>query len=162
MVQIIPITSDAHIAEICSVINMSFLSVANEFGYTKESVPTFPAFIGKEIIIKQINNGLILYGLLIDDSLAGSIGIKKEKANDLYKIERLAVLPKYRHRKYGKLLMDHVIKEIQKSGGRIAEVEIVNENIKLKKWYLNQGFKEVRIDKYEHLPFTVCVLDINI
>jgi len=162
MVQLLPIISDAHIAEICNVINKSFLTVAKELGYTKESVPTFPAFIGKESIIKQLNNGLLLYGLFLNNSLVGSIGIKNEKANDLYKIERLAVLPTYRHRQYGTLLMDHAIKEIQKSGGKIAEVEIVNENINLKNWYLNKGFKEIRIDRYEHLPFTVGVLDKNL
>ncbi len=162
MVRIIPINDDADIVKVCSVINMAFLTVANELGYTKETVPTFPAFIGKNTIINQINNGLKLFGLLLDNSLVGSIGIKKENTEGLFKIERLAIIPAYRHKKYGKMLMDYALNEIHNTGGKIAEVEIVNENLKLKKWYLNQGFREIRIDTYQHLPFTVGVLDINI
>ena len=45
-------TKDSKI--IVKVINESFLTVANEFGYTVENAATFPAFIGMEIIEKQL------------------------------------------------------------------------------------------------------------
>jgi ribosomal protein S18 acetylase RimI-like enzyme len=158
MKSIISINPEDHLSSIVSVINRAFQTVANEFGFTKESVSHFPAFIDKAVIEKQINNGLILYGFIHDAELIGCIGIRNLNDNNTFMIERLAVLPEHRHEKIGTVLMDYAINKIIENDGKIAEVEIVNENIRLKKWYLNQGFLEIRIDHYDFLPFTVGVL----
>jgi len=146
------------IEKITQVINQSFQTVAEEFGFTRQNAPTFPAFIEPEIIENQIHEGLSLYCFIVDDIFVGSIGTSDLKDNDTFKIERLAVLPGYRHQGIGKRLMDYAYQKITKNSGKIAQVEIVNENTKLKSWYTDNGFYELRIDNYKQLPFTVCVL----
>lgn len=155
----ISIISIDQIEVVTKVINRSFQTVADEFGFTKDSVSHFPAFIDKGVIEKQIRNGLQMFCFLIEDTCVGCIGFKRDNEEGLYKIERLAVLPERRHKQIGRLLMDFVVKEIRRDGGSRAIVEIVNENTQLKKWYINQGFIEIRIDRYERLPFTVGVLE---
>lgn len=147
------------IDRITIVINQSFQTVAEEFGFTEQSVPTFPAFIKPEIIENQISKGLFLYCFSVADAFAGSVGISDLRDTNTFKIERLAVLPEYRHCGIGKKLMDFAYNEIAARSGKIAQVEIVNENTKLKSWYTNNGFREIRIDTYKHLPFTVCVMN---
>jgi ribosomal protein S18 acetylase RimI-like enzyme len=159
MEELVPIRSGDQVEVVTDVINRSFLTVAKDFGFTKESVSHFPAFIGKEVLEKQIHNGLQMFGFISEDTCIGCIGIKREDDNGLYKIERLAVLPERRHNAIGRTLMDFAVKEIRKEGGKRAVVEIVNENTQLKNWYIGQGFLEIRIDTYERLPFTVGVLE---
>ena len=147
------------IEKITKVINLSFKTVADDFGFTRQGVPTFPAYIEPVTIENQISKGLCLYGIIKGDRFGGSIGISKSKDMNAFKIERLAVLPEYRHHGVGKKLMDFAYAEIVKNSGTIAQVEIVNENAQLKSWYERDGFFEIRIDTYRHLPFTVCVMN---
>jgi len=72
-------------------------------------------------------------------------------------IERLAVLPDYRHNSVGLKLMKHALNIIKTENGKRVEVEIVNENWRLNKWYIDQGFIKIRIDQYSCLPFNVGV-----
>lgn len=162
MKEITPITTKNAIQGITKTINKSFLSVAKQFGYTKEKVPTFPAFIDETVIQKQIDNGMKLFGYLSNNRYIGSIGYKDTKQPGLFIIERLAVIDKYRHQGIGTKLMKYVIEEIKNENGKIVEVQIVNENNILKNWYLQQGFKEIRIDDYCHLPFRVGILQLRI
>jgi len=138
------VKSAEDIEKITKVINLSFQTVAEEYGFSKQNAPTFPAYIKPEII---------------ENTFAGSAGISDSKDKTTFKIERLAVLPEYRHYGIGKKLMDFAYSEIVRNSGKIAQVEIVNENTKLKSWYKSIGFYEIRIDTYQHLPFTVCVLN---
>jgi len=152
------IVSDRDLEAITGVINESFLTVAQEFGFTREKAPTFPAYISQDILRKQRENGLELYKYIKEEKMVGCIGFKDLNQDHRFRIERLAVLPKYRHFGIGSKLMRFALSTIASRNGKYAEVEIVNENTRLKDWYLAQGFKEIRVDKYGHLPFTVSVL----
>ena len=162
IIEIKPIITKEAIQGITLIINESFLSVATQFGYTKEKVPTFPAFIDENVIRKQINSGMKLFGYLLNNKYIGSVGYENTKQPGLFIIERLAVISKYRHQGIGKMLMKYAIERIKSENGKIVEVQIVNENGTLKRWYLQQGFKEIRIDDYVHLPFRVGILHLNI
>jgi ribosomal protein S18 acetylase RimI-like enzyme len=159
MENIIPLNN---ITVITNVVNSSFLTVAKEFGFTKENAPTFPAFIGEDRIEKDLNRGLIMYGYSCEHKIIGCVGYSIKDGN--YLIERLAVLPEFRHKNIGKKLMEYVEQKIMRTGGTLIEINIVNENIELKEWYKSIGYKEIEIKEYEHLPFKVGILtkEINI
>ncbi|KMQ51706.1 acetyltransferase (GNAT) family protein [Chitinispirillum alkaliphilum] len=144
--------------KIVMIVNKSFLTVAQTFGYTKETVPSFPAFIGKDVIDEQIDNGLKMFGYFENSELIGVAGYNHHHEN-IYMIKRLAVLPQYRHKGVGKVLIEHVENQILMEKGEIAEVEIVNNNLQLKNWYKKLGYEEIRIDNYDNLPFKACVMD---
>jgi hypothetical protein len=43
--------------------------------------------------------------------------------------------------------------------GKKASIGIINENVRLKKWYIKHGFCEKALQRFDHLPFTVCFLE---
>jgi ribosomal protein S18 acetylase RimI-like enzyme len=73
-------------------------------------------------------------------------------------MEKLAVLPEYRHKGYGKRIMDFVSGFVKEQGGSKISIGIINENTILKNWYLEYGFKETETRVFSHLPFTVCLM----
>jgi ribosomal protein S18 acetylase RimI-like enzyme len=154
---IMPINDTEKITEI---VNKSFETVANQFGYTKENAPTFPAFIKKDIIKENINNGLKMYCFKKHGKIMGCIGYSKY-TDERYKIKRLAVLPEYRHKGIGKKLLEYGENEIQRKGGIIIEVHIVNDNEKLKEWYIKNGYNEIKIEEIKGLPFKVGIMQKN-
>jgi hypothetical protein len=40
-----------------------------------------------------------------------------------------------------------------------VKIGIINENLKLKKWYIDYSFIELAVKQYPHLPFNVCFLE---
>ncbi len=74
-------------------------------------------------------------------------------------IEKVAVHPDYRNIGYGQKLMNFATKRIIQLGGKKVSVSLINTNTKLKEWYINQGYVEKQVKKYEHLPFNVCFMD---
>jgi ribosomal protein S18 acetylase RimI-like enzyme len=142
---------------ITRIINESFITVANEFGYTKENAPTFGAFIKKDVIENDFKYGTKIYGFKKDNTIVGCAGHSKNK-NGLYEIKRLAVLPEYRHLGIGKKLLlfnENIIKSI---GEKFVEVHIVDNNKLLKEWYKNNGYKETGIEIIKWLPFKSCIM----
>ena len=102
--------------------------------------------------------GIGMFGLFEERKQIGFVAIEKADNDNIY-IERLSVLPGYRHKGYGKLLMDFVFKYVKGQGARQVSIGIVNENTVLKNWYRLYGFIETGLKKYEHLPFTVCFME---
>jgi ribosomal protein S18 acetylase RimI-like enzyme len=138
------------------------MTVALHFGFTKENVPRFPAFIGPAVIEKQLNNGLKMYGYKINDQIVGCVGYSYYK-EQIYFIERLATLPEYRHLGIGKKLMEYIENKIKENGGKTAEIHVVDKNKILVEWYEKQSYKHIRIDKLvdgtKNLPFNSCVMN---
>jgi ribosomal protein S18 acetylase RimI-like enzyme len=147
---------------ITNILNRAFLTVALSFNFTKESVPRFPAFINSEVIEKQLNSGLKMYGYKINDQIVGCIGYSFYK-DKVYFIERLATLPEYRHLGIGKKLMEYIEKKIKENGGKTAEIHVVDINVILVEWYKKMDYKQIRIDKLVDgkikLPFDSCVMN---
>jgi ribosomal protein S18 acetylase RimI-like enzyme len=156
------IVSINDVSIITEVVNNSFITVAKEFCFTKENAPTFPAFIGEDRIESDLNRGLIMYGYSFKNKIIGCVGYSIRNGN--YLIERLAVLPEFRHKNIGKKLMKYAEQKIIENNGTLIEINIVNENKKLKDWYRGIGYKEIEIKEYEDLPFKVGILmkEINI
>ena len=144
------------------VIRQAFGTVARDFHLTEANCPSNPAFINIDKLKKAgKEKGAKFFGLFIDNRQAGFVAI--EKANEsLFYMERLAVLPEYRHAGYGKKLMDFVCDYVKKENGAKVSIGIMNENRILKKWYQDYGFIEMEIKEFQHLPFTVCFMEKNV
>ena len=147
---------------ITDLLHESFKTVADEYKLTIENSPTHNAFITQQNLQKEIDKGLLLFGIHDNDKLIGCVGVIKACNKDCYYIEKLCVLPAYRHQNIGKLLLDHAITEIAKHKCNYISIGIINENEQLKQWYINQGFIEHKVVKFDHQSFTVCFLAMNI
>lgn len=151
------ITNEVGLADSLKVIKDSFITVAREFNLTEENCLSNPAFTNLEKLKKMKEKGIGMFGLFEERNQIGFIAI--EKANDIFYIERLSVLPGSRHKGYGKHLMDFVFNYVKTQGAKKVSIGIINENSVLKNWYRIYGFIETGLKKYEHLPFTVCFME---
>jgi ribosomal protein S18 acetylase RimI-like enzyme len=101
---------------------------------------------------------VLLFVLFSGDRQVGFVAIEKAD-NNLYYMEKLAVLPEYRHKGYGTRLVRFVLDYIKNKGGKKLSTGIIDEHTILKNWYKGMGFKEISTQKFPHLPFTVCFME---
>lgn len=153
------IAPEQDLSTIVKVLNLSHGTIARDFNFTKEDNPTNNAFIDEKTLREQLNNGIELYGLKLNNRLVGCIAIEKSKREaGTYYIEKVSVLPEFRHQGIGVRLMDFATDKIKNAGGKIISIALIDSNSKLKKWYLSQGFVETGFKDFEHLPFRVCFM----
>lgn len=152
-------TNTAPLLELASVISKSFMTVAKEYTITPRNAPTNPAFITSDKIALSIDNGSEYWAFYDNNqNIVGCVSISPSISENVFFIERLAVLPKYRHQGIGKELLNYACEEIKKRNANVVRIGIINENIILKKWYMDYGFEEIQIKKVDKLPFVICVM----
>jgi diamine N-acetyltransferase len=143
------------------VIGDSFQTVAVEFKLNKDNCPTHPSLITLKQLKEMKRKGLKLFGLFEGNIQVGFVAVEKKK-DKVYSIEKLAVLPEYRHKGYGGELLEFVGDYVKNLEGKTLSIGIINEHTVLKKWYEGKGFQETGITKFVHLPFTVCFMEKRI
>ena len=90
----------SEIAECVNVIRKSFLTVANEFGFTIENAPRFTAFATtEERLLYQLEYEHRLMVAYYDDEESKILGYYSLMflENDECELNNLCVLPKFRH-----------------------------------------------------------------
>lgn len=155
------VIDEENIARSVAVIRSAFKTVADEFGLTPVNCPTHPSFITGKGVSDLQKKGAHLFGLFIDGLMVGFVAI--EQSDDgLFFIEKLAVVPEYRHASYGTRLIRHALAYIAMNNGKRVSIGIIDKHDVLKQWYRNLGFTVIGIKKYGHLPFTVCFMEKKI
>ena len=138
-----------------NLIRSSFMTVADEFGFTEESAPRFTAFAISEVklywhmdeehrpMIVAEKDGVLCgyYSLLIQE-------------NGACELNNLAVLPQYRHSGIGRQLLEHSFALAKRMGCRTVNIGIVEENTVLRKWYEQNGAVHIGTKKFDFFPFT--------
>ena len=162
MFEIKKLNKEKDLDDLLFVIQESFMTVAKELNLTKGNASTNPAFLTMEKLLESIEKKVDFFIASDNNKICGCVGIQPGKEEGEYYIERLAVLPDYRHKQYGKKLLDKAIEEIKIRNGKYISIGIINENKRLKKWYLDYGFIEKGTKRFEHLPFTVCFMGIDL
>ncbi len=150
------------VENILDIIRLSNETVAKNFGLTRENAPGHTSFLTKEKLLTNkenkslycLENGTDIYGCVILEKPANS-------ENGFF-LENLSVLPEFRHKGYGKILVEHIIDTVKKLKGQKISIGLIDENEILKKWYLALGFEIVGTKKFKHLPFTVCFMDFKL
>ena len=144
-----------NIKECVCVIKESFLTVANEFGFTIENAPRFTAFATTEQRLSwQLNNeNRPMFAFVLDEKIVGyySLAWQEDKECEL---NNLCVLPQFRHQGIGEKLLLHSFDIAKSLGCSKINIGIVEENQTLKKWYESFGFKHIKTQKYDFFPFT--------
>lgn len=153
------ITSKDDLTSIIRVLNDSHETVANEFGFTIQDNPTNNAFISKDKLKTQLDNGIKLFLLKIKNIPVGCVAIEiAEDEIDCYYIEKLSVIPDYRHLGVGVELMNFATSKVKINGGKVISIALIDSNLRLKNWYIKQGFKETGTKNFSQLPFKVCFM----
>ena len=153
--------NDSNIKECVDVIKESFLTVANEFGFTIENAPRFTAFATTEQRLAwQLNNeNRPMYTFIVDGKIVGyySLSLQENKECEL---NNLCVLPQFRHHGIGEKLLLHSFHTAKSLGCLKMNIGIVEENQILKKWYESFGFKHIKTQKFDFFPFTCGYMEL--
>jgi ribosomal protein S18 acetylase RimI-like enzyme len=145
------------------VIRKSFATVAKDFGITKENCPKHTSFITTDEIQKNSDWGWLMYGLYEGNQLIGYVSISKSREIDrVYEIHHIAVLPEYRHKSYGKQLLDFCKAKVKEMGGIKITLGMIEENTMLKNWYAANGFIHIGTKRFTHLPFMVGFMELEV
>ena len=153
--------NEADIDTLVTLLRSSFSDVAERFELTVENCPRNLAFCTKQRVKSDLDRGLRYYILEKDGRPCGCVAIEKAGPDVCY-LERLAVLPEYRRKGYGKTLVNHIFDQAGNDGAQKVEIGIISEDTKLKNWYKQFGFVQKGTKKFDHLPFVVAFMSAEI
>jgi N-acetylglutamate synthase-like GNAT family acetyltransferase len=157
--EFIGVHSNHDLSILVKVLHEAHGTVAKEFGFTKENNPTNNAFIDEQTLRTQLEQGIELFQLTINNQVIGCIAIERSKKEiDTFYIEKVSIIPEYRNQGYGCNMMEFAVKNIRENGGQWISIALIDSNMKLKKWYSKQGFKETETKDFPRLPFRVCFM----
>jgi GNAT superfamily N-acetyltransferase len=147
--------------ELCELIRASFSTVAERFGLNRGNCPKHPSYYTIAWVEQDLARGVAYFILENEKRSLGCVAVEKASP-DLCYLERLAVLPEYRHNGFGKILFSHAVGVARKWGARKIGIGIIADDKGLKNWYLDLGFVEGETKDFSHLPFRVLLMSLNI
>ena len=127
---------------------------------TPGNCPGHTAFTTMEKLL-DLYEKAACFGLYVDGAQAGFVAAEKIGDGELFYLDKLAVLPGQRHKGYGAQLVQYVIEYAGRQGGKRISLGMIDSLTILKEWYKSLGFKETGTKKFEHLPFLVCFMDLD-
>lgn len=74
----------------------------------------------------------------------------------------MAVLPEYRHKGYGRQIVEYVAKYVAVHGGEAVLIGVIGDRKILKSCDHELGFMEFDTKRFAHLPFPVCYMEKRI
>ncbi len=137
------------------VICKSFMTVADEFGFSIQNAPSFTAFATtEERLLDQLEKeGRQMFAYYENGKMVGYYSLLKQDGEEC-ELNNLCVLEEYRHKKIGERLLEHAFSEARKMGCSQMNIGIVEENVKLRRWYEMNGVVHIGTEKYDFFPFT--------
>ena len=143
------------IPECVQVIRNSFLTVANELGFTDDNTPRFTAFATTEDrLFHQLDNEYrLMYAYYLNNRIIGYYSLLLQD-NKECELNNLCILPQYRHKHFGAELLSDAYLRAREKGCTKINIGIVEENKVLRKWYEDNGFIHIGTKKFDFFPFT--------
>jgi diamine N-acetyltransferase len=149
------VAADANDAEgLAQLIAAAFQDVADRFGLTRDNCPGHTSFITADEVRRGMGFGNRYFMAFLEKTVCGAIAIRLPKDGASI-IEKVSVLPPFRHRGIGRRLMEHAFAEAKRCGAAAAEIGIIATQTDLRAWYESFGFQATRQTHYQHLPFDV-------
>ena len=143
------------IKDCVNIIRKSFMTVAEEFGFTEENAPRFTAFATteKRLIWHFEGEKRSMFVYCQNERMVGYYSLLKQDDKEC-ELNNLCVLPECRHNNIGKRLLEHAFSEAQKMGCSEINIGIVEENVRLREWYEASGAEHIGTKKFDFFPFT--------
>jgi GNAT superfamily N-acetyltransferase len=158
------------IASLRSVLNLSFATIAEEFGLIPENSRSNAAFSTEaDILDSQRRDGLRFYGLYVEGRLVGCYALafkggdespRDASSGKISYLERLCVLPEQRHAGLGRNLVADAARRARELGASRMRIGLIDDNFRLKEWYLSLGFVSEGAERFPHLPFLVRYMEL--
>ena len=151
-----------HDSEIIAfIVSQGNKDVAEKFGLTLEKNSKHPSFYTKEWVLSDIDRGEEYFLYRINGVNCGCVAFEQPNSDISY-LNRLSVLPEYRHKGIGEQLVKHVLEYSRKKNIQMVSIGIIAEHNLLKKWYLKLGFIEKETKHFDHLSFDVTYMSYKL
>ena len=136
------------------VIRRSFETAAKDYGLTIENCPEHWSFKTNEQLADKFKEGYYPFGYYIDDKIVGFASLT-DLGKQVYELNVVSVIPEYRHRGYGRALIDFYKAKVKELGGCKITISLADTDVTLKKWYINNGFIHTETKTFDNLPLPV-------
>lgn len=154
--------ANLHDAEIISfIVSQANKDVAEKFELTLENNPKHPSFYTKEWVLSDIDRGEEYFLYQKKGVNYGCVAFEQPNSDISY-LNRLSVLPEYRHKGIGEQLVKHVLEYSSTKNIQMVSIGIIAEHTLLKKWYLKLGLVEGETKHFDHLPFDVTYMSYEL
>lgn len=151
--KIVPATrEDAE--QIAAIIRESHRDIAQMFNLNLDNNPKHPSFCTQEWVLSDFQRGEEYFLYKVENTYAGCVAFEQPDPETAY-LNRLSVLPSFRHQGIGQKLVRHIIGYARSKQVQIISIGIIAGHDVLKNWYAELGFKEKETRRFDHLPFEV-------
>jgi GNAT superfamily N-acetyltransferase len=148
-------------AIIAMLISEANKDVAAKFGLDADNCPKHPSFCSPDWVAADMRRGERYFVLEEDGRPVACVAYEMPNA-DLAYLNRLSVLPAYRRRGYGALLVRHVVERARGDSISIISIGVIGEHLDLQRWYAGLGFVAGDSKRFAHLPFSVRYMSLNV
>jgi N-acetylglutamate synthase-like GNAT family acetyltransferase len=149
--------TEGDISLLTDLIRNSFKDVANQFNITEENCPTHPSNCTADWVKETLKKGTEYFILTEDSNVIGCVALGKAN-QEVYFMERLAVLPEYRDKGYGHTLVDYCFKQARERMAKRVEADVIADHDELVEWYRRLGFRFKQRARFNHIPFPVAYM----
>lgn len=151
------------VPECVKVIKDSFVTVANELGFTAENASRFTAFATTEekLYHQLFEEHRRMYAFFDEGVIVGYYSLLLQE-NKECELNNLCVIPLHRHKGIGGELLKNALDTARKLGCSKMKIGIVEENMVLRKWYESFGFVHTSTEKFDFFPFTCGYMEKNL
>ncbi len=147
--------------QIASIISEANKDVAIRFKLNSQNAPKHPSFCTEDWVKADIERRVVYFLYELDGNPLGCVGFEKATPDTAY-MNRLSVLPPARSQGIGEQLVQKYLEFAKEKNIKIVSIGIIAEFIELKNWYLKLGFRESSTQIFEHLPFHVCFMTMQL
>ena len=117
--------------------------------------------LGQQVLNLRERNGYQMfiekrpmYGFFSEDGkMLGYYSLAKQSDTE-WELNNLCVLPEHRHDGIGDQLLQDAFNRVREFGAAKLNIGIVEENVRLRKWYESKGFMHTGTKKFDFFPFT--------
>ncbi len=143
------------ISECVELIKNSFMTVAEEFGFTTENAPRFTAFATtpERLEWQLYNENRLMFAYFNDDRIIGYYSLLIQE-NGECELNNVCVDPSQRNKRIGEKLLLHSFEQAKQHSCSKINIGIVEENVRLRNWYESFGFVHTGMQKFDFFPFT--------
>jgi ribosomal protein S18 acetylase RimI-like enzyme len=148
--------NEKHAELVASIIRASYIEQVRLLGISQQEYPNFVGFETVDRVKRALERGERAVLLCKDEKAIGTVRyyIDKQNPSKGY-LKRLAVLPEFRGNDYGKTLVQFAEEKLQEQGVKEIEISIVKQFTKLESYYHSLGYRFLRDQTFNSLPFEV-------
>lgn len=146
--------SENDITAIAHLIQLAYRDIARRFGLTPDNCPKHPSNCTNAWIRNDLERAVTYFLLVNDNTLIGCAALETADPSVAY-LMRLAVLPKFRRRGFGEMLVQYIITQARRIDMSSISIGLIAEQEELATWYRKLGFILGETKRFEHLPFAV-------